>query len=421
MKTFASYLAPGPFPAAEVGEPGSVQAPSTTIPVVDDGSTEVCFLTGNWKLFQGLNAHRYSTDDVATAWVAFTAAGLSPGTPGMAAGTAAALCPPPLTLASPRILDIGCGIGSVLHMNAWCHPGSACVGLEAQASRAAQALRSARYNAGAASISDSAAWIGQTEGVPPRLTVVNGDLRDAAALPQGAVFDLITGTPPYFDPTTAPQTNFNERNACLSEIRGGIEVYCKAAARWLAPNGTFVVCNANLNRQRSFEAAKAAGLVVTAVYDFIPRQGKPVLFFVLVARKLSASATPALSAVKAASQSQEGAAAPDYSPPSWALDAAALPDTVVLARSVVAPSGAQANAFCFEGTVDCGVDPIAPALSPAQAAAVAGESMVLAAKLPQAAMHVPESATHHVVVVRDGHGVRTPQYARLLRQMGKPG
>lgn len=446
VKQFSSYLAPGPFPHAEVGQPGDIVAPTSSIETVDSGDTEVCFLTGNWKLLQGVNAHRYSTDDVVTAWVAQAVAGLAPGTPGTPQGTRHwwACRHAPGSADPPRVLDIGCGIGSVLHMLAWSLPQAVCVGLEAQESRHAMALRSAAYNVGSARVAQTCGWMGGGSSgeaaTPPRITVVRGDLRDPAALPASAAFPLITGTPPYFDPATAPQTNRNETNACLSEVRGGIEVYCQAAARWLAPGGTFVVCNANLNRQRSFDAATAAGLRVVAVYDVIPRQGKPVLFFVMVCKRQGDSSGAAQggagsppcaatespltgeSTKRARVQGCAGGEEGKYAPPPWALEPAALAPGVCLARQAMEPPPNTSHEMCWEGTLD------EPGPSQAVAPAVtlpltgpAAESAALAKRLPQAAMHVPDGATQHIILVRDAKGQRTAQYSRLLRQMGKPG
>ena len=74
----------------------------------------------------------------------------------------------------------------------------------------------------------------------------------------------------------------------------GIEAYCLAAARWLAPGGRFVACAATAQLRRVFEAATAAGLHVTRRLEVIPRAGKAALFSVHVMRPGRSASSPAL-------------------------------------------------------------------------------------------------------------------------------
>jgi len=452
VKEFAGYLAPGPFPFAEHAQRGEAAAPSSSVNTFDEGETELCFLVGHWKIFQSTQTHRYSTDDVVTAWAAQRLR-LAPGPPGTIPGAlhcmAAITNQHVYTHGALRILDIGCGIGSVLLMNAWCHPTAVCVGLEAQAARAAQALRSARYNVGDALVSDSAAWLadGAVSAPVPRLSIVHGDLRDGAALPTGAQFDLVTGTPPYFDPQVIPQTTINETNACLSEIRGGIEVYCEAAARWLKPGGHFVVCNTTIHRARSHKAATDSGFEVLRCVDIVPRDGKPVLFMVLVCRKPggtvgaaaaaafsdttpvsvnhhtdashpsakrprtgsgSATEAPPSTPCTAGDAAAAGESSSPYITPDWALDPASVPDGAAILRTVAQCPPSVAHLYCVEGTVDTGgvVDDIGECSTVPPTGDKAGNT---------------PGAVLERICVRDSAGVRTAAYKRLLWQMGKPG
>ncbi|HYY05809.1 MAG TPA: hypothetical protein VE997_04480 [Candidatus Limnocylindria bacterium] len=74
----------------------------------------------------------------------------------------------------------------------------------------------------------------------------------------------------------------------------GIEAYCLAAARWLAPGGRFVACAAAAQVRRVAEAAAAAGLHLTRRLDVIPRAGKPALFSVHTMRAGRGGGEPAL-------------------------------------------------------------------------------------------------------------------------------
>jgi tRNA1(Val) A37 N6-methylase TrmN6 len=164
---------------------------------------ELSYLAGNWKIFQKLNRHRYSTDDLCTSYYA---------------------CRTMRSLGyeNPLMLDIGCGLGSVLMTNAWQFPKGICVGIEAQRDRYDMALRSVEYN------------IGEDEG---RIRVINADLREVSEEARGVCaahhqcgYDLVTGTPPYFPPTTGATPGCLESAGCLFELRGGVEDYCRAAA-----------------------------------------------------------------------------------------------------------------------------------------------------------------------------------------------
>lgn len=192
-KVLEGWDPPGPAPVGEQGDPELREGPAE----------ELCYLLGQWRIFQPLKGHRYSTDDVVTAWCA------------------RAWC---TALRKPvrRAMDIGCGIGSVLLMTAWLFPDARCDGVEAQAERYHLARRSVRYNLGAGC---------------DRVRVQNGDLRCAEPPAGGGGFDLVTGTPPYWDVAVGGLPQTMGRARCLFEFFGGIEDYCATAARLLAPDG----------------------------------------------------------------------------------------------------------------------------------------------------------------------------------------
>jgi len=217
---------------------------------------DLCYLAGDWRILQRLDGQRWSLDDLVTAW-----------------------CAAEETLAAPptSLLDLGCGIGAVLMLLAWRLPRARAVGIEAQAVSVDLARRSLAWN-----------------GAADRSAVVHGDLRDPAVLPPGAAFDLVTGTPPYLRPGTATPSRRTQCGPAHLELRGGIEAYCLAAARWLAPGGRFVTCAATAQLRRVFVAATAAGLHVTRRLEVIPRAGKAALFSVHVMRRGSSASLPRL-------------------------------------------------------------------------------------------------------------------------------
>jgi tRNA1(Val) A37 N6-methylase TrmN6 len=258
----AGWRAPGPPPRTPADRPDLW--PGTR--------EELCHLAGDWRILQRIDGHRWSLDDLVTAWVA------------------AAHAPP----APARIADLGCGIGAVLLLLAWRFPAARCVGVEAQALSVALARRSIAWN-----------------GVGARCEVRHGDLRDPAALAAGPVFDLVTGTPPYLRVGTATAPTRVQGVACHLEWRGGVEAYCAAAARVLAPRGRFVVCAAAAQRPRVAAGAAAAGLAIEHRRDVVPRAGKAPLFAAYVMRRAARSQEDG-AAVEAAAVPFLGSSAPAF-------------------------------------------------------------------------------------------------------------
>jgi tRNA1(Val) A37 N6-methylase TrmN6 len=226
----AGWAPPGPLPPGARGQPDLGPAEDETL----------SYLCGEWRLFQKRRGHRWSLDDLVTAWVAA-----------------------PLGEGAGQGLDLGCGQGSVLLLLAWRLPGVRFTGLEAQAERAALARRSIRY-----------------DGVEARCEVVDADLRDPGALGPGFLAPLITGTPPYFPRGTGTESELPHARPCRFEVRGGLEAYLEAAARWLAPGGSAVLCSAALERTRVDPAAAAVGLTRRNRLEVVPREGKAPLVLV---------------------------------------------------------------------------------------------------------------------------------------------
>jgi tRNA1Val (adenine37-N6)-methyltransferase len=169
------------------------------------------------------------------------------------------------TRAPERILDLGCGIASVLLLLAWRFPSARVLGIETQAISVELAQRSIAWN-----------------GVGDRCAVHAGDFRVATL---DGVFDLVTGTPPYLPIGTGRESRRVQKGPCNFEHLGGIEVYCETAARVLAPDGTFVVCEQAAQDARVAAAAGAAGLAIAETLPVVPRAGKPPLFCVHVVRR----------------------------------------------------------------------------------------------------------------------------------------
>lgn len=192
---------------------------------------DLCYLSGEWRLFQKLDGHRWSLDDLVTAHLATSVP------------------------VADSALDLGCGLGSVLLMVAWRAQTLEVTGVEAQPERAEMARRSIAWN-----------------GVERRCRVIDGDLRE---LDLGRRFALVTGTPPYFPAGTGTEAEAEHVAACRFEHRGGVEAYLAAAERHLLPGGRFVMCAATLEDDRVLSAKTA--LHPRVVRHVIPREGKAPL------------------------------------------------------------------------------------------------------------------------------------------------
>lgn len=206
-------------------------------------------LTADVSVFQRRKGHRFSSDDMVTAW------------------TAMQVCPTP-----SRVLDLGCGLGSVLLHLAWSVPSASLVGIEAQEVSYSLLERNVAHN-----------------GLGSRVAIHHGDFRDDAiqAL-AGSGFSLVTGTPPYFPPGTANDAADEQRMRARMETRGGIEAYVETGARLMADDGWLVLCGDSDTESRLEAAARANEVHVWGRVVFIPRAGRPPLFTVWCLRRFAA-------------------------------------------------------------------------------------------------------------------------------------
>ena len=211
---FKGWAKSGPVP------PGA----TSDLPAREPGET-LDAISGQFRLFQLEHGHRFSTDDVLTAWY----------------GTS--WCPTART-----VLDLGSGIGTVGMIAAWRMPGARFVTVEAQV----DSVRLARK---------SAAWNGLTE----RYEIREGDFREPGVLRAEEQFDLVLGSPPYFPLGSGIEAEHPQKVACRFEARGTVADYCTVAARHLAPGGIFACVFPVAppeQEERVRAGAAAAGLVI---------------------------------------------------------------------------------------------------------------------------------------------------------------
>jgi tRNA1(Val) A37 N6-methylase TrmN6 len=227
---YRGWRRPGPVP------PGGVEP--------EEGETRD-FLCGHYRIFQYAKGHRYSTDDVLTAWY----------------GT---VCAPRVD----RAADLGSGIGSVAMITAWRLPGAAFRTVEAQELSIRLARKSVRYN-----------------GLEDRFTLYQGDLRDPDVLADEAPFDLVTGSPPYWPEGTATAAEHPQAVPARMEIRGSVADYALAAARVLAPGGVFAFVFPTVQMERVFGALSDARLALVRRREVVFREGEPSVITLFAAAR----------------------------------------------------------------------------------------------------------------------------------------
>ena len=229
--TYRGWRRPGPEP------PGGVEP--------DDGETRD-YICGRFRIFQYAKGHRYSTDDVLTAWYA--------------------------TICAPRVdraADLGSGIGSVATIVAWRLPAATFCTVEAQEASIRLARKSMRYN-----------------GLDSRFTLYHGDLRDASVLTDERPFDLVTGSPPYWPAGTATEADHPQAIPARIEIRGAVTDYALAARPLLAPGGIFVFVFPTLQLERALNALSAAQLKLVRRRDVVFKEGEPPLITLFAAARV---------------------------------------------------------------------------------------------------------------------------------------
>jgi tRNA1Val (adenine37-N6)-methyltransferase len=196
-------------------------------------------ISGHFRIFQLRDGHRFSTDDILTAWYGTT------------------WCPTARTA-----LDLGSGIGTVGMICAWRLPGAKFVTIEAQRESILLAKKSACHN-----------------GLTDRYEIRAGDFRAPHILSTEEKFDLITGSPPYFLLGAGVESEHPQKLACRFELRGNIDDYCATAAKHLAPGGFFVCVFPHEPAQlaRVETAAKNSRLVIVRKRPVVFREGDPPL------------------------------------------------------------------------------------------------------------------------------------------------
>ncbi len=196
-------------------------------------------ISGYFRVYQLRDGHRFSTDDILTAWY----------------GTS-------WVPTARSVLDLGSGVGSVGMVAAWRLPGAKFVTVEAQESSVALARKSAHFN-----------------GLEDRYEIRCGDFRDPDLIQKNEKFDLVLGSPPYFPLGTGIEGDHPQKIACRFELRGNIADYCAAAANHLSSGGLFACVFPTEQTTRRVEtAARDNALSIVRKRPVVLREGdEPLL------------------------------------------------------------------------------------------------------------------------------------------------
>ncbi len=218
---FRGWAKPGPLPPGALAPPDV--PPAETLDAI----------SGHFRLFQLRDGHRFSTDDVLTAWYGTT-----------------------WVPRASTVLDLGSGIGSVGMVAAWRLPSAAFVTVEAQEESVRLARKSAAFN-----------------GIEGRYEIRRGDFRDAGVLADDERFDLVLGSPPYFPRGTGIEGDHPQKVQCRFEVRGDISDYTRVAIGHLAPGGIFACVFPSAQLERVERAAADAGAVILRRRPVVFREG----------------------------------------------------------------------------------------------------------------------------------------------------
>jgi tRNA1Val (adenine37-N6)-methyltransferase len=175
-------------------------------------------LAGRWRIVQLRRGHRFSADDLLTAWTAVRA-----------------------QPAARRLLDLGAGIGSIGLLALWKLPAEGDLTMvEVQAVSHALARHTVAHN-----------------GLAARVTLHLMDLR---CWP-GGNFDLVMASPPYLPLAKGVRPQHAQKAAARFELHGNIYDFCGAAARSLADTGVFCFSHA-ADDPRPAQAIATSGMTL---------------------------------------------------------------------------------------------------------------------------------------------------------------
>ena len=161
------------------------------------------------------------------------------------------------------VLDLGCGNGIIPILLAAKTRASRIVGLEIQGYSADMARRSVQLN-----------------NLEDRVTILEGDIKEAAAMFGTASFDTVTSNPPYIKGGKGLTNPHEPKAIARHELLCSLEDVVKAAGSLLKPSGAFFMVHRPQRLVEIFACLTAHGLEpkrLKLVHPFIDREPNMVL------------------------------------------------------------------------------------------------------------------------------------------------
>lgn len=162
-----------------------------------------------------------------------------------------------------QVLDLGTGTGIIPILLAGKTKGKHFTGLEIQRESADMAKRSVRYN-----------------DLEERISIIEGDLREAGTLFRAASFDVITCNPPYMTERHGLINPQQPKAIARHEILCTLEDVLSQAARLLKPGGRFYLVHRPFRLAEIMSGMVRLGLEpkrMRLVYPFVDREPNMML------------------------------------------------------------------------------------------------------------------------------------------------
>ena len=202
---------------------------------LNNGDLTLDALTADWNLYQLKKGHRFSADDLFTAFVAWQT-----------------------VPTAKSFVDLGSGVGSVgLLTLSKLSSDSRLLMVEAQHISFQLAQKTIAHNH-----------------LEKRVEIRHGDIRNNTIIPEVKEFKLVTGSPPYIPLGKGIASPHPQRAACRMELRGNIFDYAARAKSLLQIDGFFIVCFA-FGDTRAREAFKQNSLHIRRIQNIIFRADLP--------------------------------------------------------------------------------------------------------------------------------------------------
>lgn len=160
-------------------------------------------------------------------------------------------------------LDLGCGNGVIPILLAGRTKGRHFTGLEIQSDIAAMASRSVLGN-----------------GLTEQVSIVNGDIKEAVQIFGAAVFDVVTGNPPYLVQAHGLVSETDHKAVARHEIKCTLEQFIDSAVRVLKPGGHFYMVHRPFRLAEIISCMTAHKLEpkrMRLVYPYIDKEPNMVL------------------------------------------------------------------------------------------------------------------------------------------------